>query len=274
MTRPLLEPILCTGAPRLRLPAEPLGPGVALLHTERAPTREDENEDAALLLALDERRAVLAVADGVGGLPSAAQAARATLAAVADAVVAAAQTEGALREAILDGFDAANRAVLGLGVGAGSTLVVAEIRGRVVRSYHVGDSTVLLVGGRGRVKLRTLDHSPVGYAVEAGLLDAQEAMDHEDRHLISNVVGTANMRIEMGPLTELSARDTLVLGSDGLFDNLHAAEIIDRVRKGPLDAAADALVALARQRMRAPAAGDPCKPDDLTFMLYRPGASR
>ena len=156
-----------------------------------------------------------------------------------------------LRPAILDGIEAANEQVRGLGTGAATTLVLVEIRERVVRPYHVGDSAILLVGQRGKLKFQTIAHSPIGYAVEAGLIDEKDAIHHEERHMISNVIGSPEMRIEIGPAIEMAARDTLVLASDGLFDNLLPAEIVELVRTGPLDKAVDQLVAVATERMNA-----------------------
>jgi serine/threonine protein phosphatase PrpC len=181
---------------------------------------------------------------------------------------------GLLREGILNGFELANRAVSALPGGAATTLAVAEIEGRQVRSYHVGDSMILVVGQRGKTKLQTVSHSPVGYAVEAGVLGQDEAMHHEERHLVSNMVGTAEMRIEIGPILELRPRDTLLLASDGLFDNLRMDEIVGLIRKGPLDRVARALIDQCRRRMLEPASGLPSKPDDLTFVAFRPVPSR
>ena len=110
--------------------------------------------------------------------------------------------------------------------------------------------------------------------MEAGVLDAADAMHHEDRHLVSNVIGAPEMRIEIGPSCKLDPRDTLLLASDGLCDNLHIEEIVERVRKGPLIAAADRLVSDARERMSQPQEGQPSKPDDLTFVAFRPSATR
>ena len=73
-----------------------------------------------------------------------------------------------------------------------------EISNGSVRPYHVGDSVILLVGQRGKIKLQTVSHSPVGYAVEAGVLDEVEAMHHQDRHVVSNFIGSPEMRIEVG----------------------------------------------------------------------------
>ena len=70
--------------------------------------------------------------------------------------------------------------------------------------------------------------------------------------MISNVIGSPEMRIEIGPAIEMAARDTLVLASDGLLDNLLPTEIVELVRTGPLDKAVDQLVAVATERMNAP----------------------
>ena len=170
---------------------------------------------------------------------------------------------------MLDGVERANAEVTGLAVGAATTLAVVELGRAAIRPYHVGDSTILVVGQRGKLKLQTVPHSPVGYAVEAGLLDEKEAIHHEDRHLVSNIVGSPEMTIEVGRTLKLRPRDTVVLGSDGLFDNLHVEEITEIVRKGPLGAAAAALADVCRRRMDEPEPGRPSKPDDLTFLVYR-----
>ena len=78
------------------------------------------------------------------------------------------------------------------------------------------------------------------------------------------------MHIEIGPKIKLAAFDTLVVMTDGLSDNLHADEIIDRARKGPIFTAAQNLATKARARMDQPSENSPSKPDDLTFLLFRP----
>jgi serine/threonine protein phosphatase PrpC len=159
---------------------------------------------------------------------------------------------------------------MALSTGAATTLAVVELTRNTIRPYHVGDSLILLVGGRGKVKLQTIPHSPVGYGVEAGLLDEGEAMHHEERHLVSNVVGCPAMRIEIGPTLNLAPRDTLLLSSDGLADNLHVSEIAQRIRGGNLLQAAERLVADATHRMEHPSSEHPSKSDDLTLLAFRP----
>ncbi|HRP63573.1 MAG TPA: serine/threonine-protein phosphatase [Phycisphaerales bacterium] len=261
----------------------PLNRGDAAIYSSAAPAQGEEPrpcEDAALLIPVDEYRSVLAVADGMGGQPCGAMAASLAVQAINEAVqTAKAQHESSgnngsgssLRDAILTGFEDANRAVTDIGVGAATTLAVVEIQRDSIRPYHVGDSFIMLIGNRGRIKLQTMSHSPVGYAVESGLLAEREAMHHEDRHLVSNMVGSPEMRIDIGPTIMLgeTSRDTLLIASDGLSDNLHTHEIVELTRKGPLQRAAESLATLARQRMISQVDGEPSKPDDLTFILWR-----
>ena len=60
-----------------------------------------------------------------------------------------------------------------------------------------------------------------------------------------------------------------MLASDGLFDNLQIDEIVERIRRGPLDRAARRLAHDGRERMVNPAPGQPSKHDDLTFVAFR-----
>jgi serine/threonine protein phosphatase PrpC len=244
--------------------------GRAVVFTHRAPEKTGPNEDAALVLSLDGDRALLALLDGMGGQVAGERASAAAAEALARSVPAAVAEGRTFREAILTGCESANAAVLDLKLGAGATLALVEIVGRSVRAYHVGDSEVLVVGQRGRRKLQTVSHSPVGYAVEAGLLDEREALDHEDRHLVSNALGGSDMRVEMSARVALARHDTVLVASDGLFDNLHTQELVDGIRKGPLEDAAARLVREAQRRMTHPRDGKPSKPDDLTFILFRP----
>jgi len=246
----------------------PFARGHAAVFTTRRPAGDGPNQDACALFSLDSASGVLAIADGMGGQPSGDSASRITLQALRDELQRA---DGAqpLRAPILDALERANERVVALGIGAATTFAALELTERSLRPYHVGDSEILVVGQRGKVKLQTISHSPVGYAVEAGLLDEREAMHHDDRHLVSNMVGSSDMRIEVGSPLELASRDTALLATDGLFDNLHPDEIVEVVRAGPLERAAGELARLAARRMAEPTPGRPSKPDDLTFILYR-----
>lgn len=192
------------------------------------------------------------------------------IAAAAMATVPRAEPPTSLRGVILDGIERANALVQQRTAGAGATLAVVEITPQgVMRPYHVGDCQILVVGNRGRLKLLTRAHSPVGYAQDSGLISEHEALRHQDRHLVSNIVGNPQMHIEIGPRLRLAPRDTVLVASDGLFDNLHSREIINLIRKGPLAGAAGALASTIRQRMEDPRRDEPSKPDDVSFVIYR-----
>lgn len=242
--------------------------GRAIVFSTRSPAKETPNEDALGIFPAGPKRCVLAVADGVGGQPNGADAARLAIEHLGRAVRKA-EDSPTLREAILDGFEKANAAICDLGTGAATTLVVVELKGALMRPYHVGDSGALVFGQRGKRKLQTIFHSPVGYALEAGLLNEREAIHHRDRHLISNALGDPRMRVEIGSSFELSPRDTLLLASDGLFDNLRTEEIIKALRKGPLDKSVARALETCASRMNGGAPTVPSKPDDLTLIAFR-----
>lgn len=248
--------------------------GEVVVYSARSPGKEAGNEDAAAVLFVGEGCTLLAVADGVGGQPGGAKAACVALQVLSQAVRYAQPDADSSRTAILTAFDEANRAVMALGNGAATTLAIAEVRGREVRTYHAGDSGVLIFGGRGKIRAQTIAHSPVGYALEAGLLDESAAMEHEDRHIVSNVVGDRQLHVGVGTSVSLRARDTVVVASDGLFDNLYQDEIVAILRRGKLQRSVRAAVAECHARMRSPVDDKPCKPDDLTLVAYRGTGAR
>jgi len=245
------------------------GPGQACVFSSACPGREGPNEDAALVIELDEHRCVLALADGFGGHPSGAKAAETALLSIEAAFGGQADGGEGLVAAIVAGFEEANRAVREWGIGAATTLSLVAVDGNRARSCHVGDSAILVTGQRGRVKLRPIAHSPVGYAVESGFMDEREAMNHEERHIVSNMIGSEDMHIELGPVLKLAPRDTLLIGSDGLWDNVMFDEVIDTIRQGPLTSRVRDLARLSHTRMNSPRESEPSKPDDLTMVAFR-----
>ena len=248
---------------------QPLAAGEVAVFSCRCPGRDGSNEDCAAVLPFGDGSYVLAVADGLGGSRGGARASALAIDTLASALEEARREQWMLRTAVMNGIERANEAIRALGVGAFTTLSAVEVADGAIRPYHVGDSMILLIGQRGRLKLQTVAHSPVGFAVESGLLDEGEAMHHKERHLVSNVLGAPDMRIEVGSQLPIAPRDTLLLASDGLSDNLRTEEIVALLRTGPLDAACDRLAELARARMHAPGEGEPSKPDDLTFVAFR-----
>ncbi len=245
------------------------GGGHVVALTNPDPGKETENEDTVAIIPYGPDAVVLVVADGAGGLPAGKQASLTAATTLAASLQSAIEHTMLLRTAILNGMEAANEAVIALGSGSATTMTVVTIEGLMARSYQVGDSEALIVGQGGAVRAQTTAHSPTGFAVEAGFLDKREALHHEERHLVSNFVGTSDMRIDMGAGIELRPRDTVLLASDGLTDNVHIEEVIERIRKGPLADGARAVASLARHRMANSEGKQPSKPDDLSLILFR-----
>ncbi|MGA8259753.1 MAG: protein phosphatase 2C domain-containing protein [Arenicellales bacterium] len=237
--------------------------------THHAPDKE-QNEDALAVIPTSDHSGLLVVADGLGGQPRGDLAARTVVETISEIVASGHES---LREAILHGIDQANQRIIEDGYNGGATLAVLEIDARQVRPYHIGDAFVIVTGQRGRVKFQNIAHSPVGYAVESGLIDENDAVHHHERNLVSNFVGTTDMYINVGPQIELAPRDTVLIASDGLSDNLYVEEIIETMRMGALDTAAARLQSTTSARMSNKEAELPSHPDDLSFCLFRLDAS-
>ena len=268
------SPIILKGAMGADLVDVSIAGGRAIAYTCRSPYKETENEDTVALLPYGPGAAVLVVADGAGGLPAGKRASMTAVTTLAASLQVAMDKTMLLRTAILSGIEAANDAVLQLANGSATTMTVITLEGRLTRSYQIGDSEAIVIGQRGLIKLQTTAHSPTGFAVEAGFLDEREALYHADRHIVSNFLGTSNMRIDVGAAVNLDLNDTVLLASDGLMDNVYVDEIVEIVRKGPLSDAMQGLVELTNQRMRNRNTGQPSKPDDLSLILFRKPKSK
>jgi len=248
-----------------------LAAGNVVAFCRPCPGKTEPNDDSAAVVQLASGAMVLVVADGVGGCPAGHKASAIAVESVVNSVlenVVKAAPWSCLRPAILDGIERGNHEILDLGIGAATTLAVVEIQDGNARGYQVGDSLSLVIGGRGAIKWKSTSHSPVGYGIEAGMLDESDAMHHDERHVVSNLVGTRSMHIEIGPSQPLAVRDTIIVASDGLSDNLHLEEVIEHGRRGKLEMRIQSLADLAAERMASRSESHPSKPDDLTILAF------
>ena len=233
------------------------------------PESDGPNEDSAAVIMAPSGQLLLIVADGAGGSRQGHVASKIAVNRMVEAVLAADPETASLRALIIDSMEHSNQEILDLGTGAGTTLMVAEIHDGQLRTYHAGDSTVLVCSSRGNTRLMTVGHNITERAVEAGWMDANEAIVHEERHLVSNILGTPELRIEIGSRLKLSPLDTVLVASDGLFDNLVPDEVISGIRKEPLNQNFAKLVRKT-QRMMTDGNGDRHgKPDDLTIIAWK-----
>ncbi|MGR8948486.1 MAG: PP2C family protein-serine/threonine phosphatase [Gammaproteobacteria bacterium] len=242
--------------------------GSVSVHSSPAIDKTSENEDRYAVKQCPDGSVILAVADGAGGHPNGDRAAQIAVESISQEID---NSHASCRVAIINGFEAAQRRIREQFAGAATTLIVAEIQNGTMRTYHAGDSGACIIGGRGKIKSQTIAHSPTGYALEAGFISEHEAMHHAERHLVSNMVGDVDMTVEISSTSFMAPRDTILLASDGLFDNMFIDELSAIACRGNIAQACQKIVDITKARMRGEDAELPGKPDDLTVILYRPG---
>lgn len=243
--------------------------GRAVAYSCVCPGKKEPNDDSAVIVPTPGGGVVIGVADGLGGAPYGYKASAIALQCLEESLLSRNQP-GDLRPAILDAIERANTEIMDLGTGSATTLSVVEIQDGIARGYQVGDSMSMIVGGRGTIKWKSTSHSPVGYMLEAGAIDEQEAMTHDDRHFISNIVGSCEMHIEVGPAINLAPRDSILVATDGLLDNLYLDELCDLSRAGKPLERMNAMLTLAAERMTGDHSDGFGKPDDLAAVLLTP----
>jgi len=241
--------------------------GTVIGYSCKSPVKDSANEDAATIIELGDEHGLLVVSDGVGGANAGDAASRMVIESIVKNCENATPNQS-VRSEVLDALEFANREVLSWGLGAGATAVIAEFLQGTLRVFHVGDSSALLCSNRGREKFSTVSHAPVAMAVELGVLSEDEALMHEDRNIISNCVGLPDMMIELGSQISMANRDTLLVGSDGLFDNLTTEEVVGFIRAGDLVVQSEKLLGEVQSRMNR-IEQLPSKPDDLTMLVFR-----
>lgn len=240
--------------------------GTASIFTARKPGKSI-NEDAACIASLSGQYTLIAIADGIGGHPGGELAARIAIESIYEFCHDLISTGN--RPLVLDIFDLANQRILEKAAGSGTTLVIAEIQGKTLRTYHAGDSAAWLVGGKGKLKFKTMNHSPLGLVTEAALTHEPKMTIDEIQYIVTNFVGSEEMRVEVGPQIHLGPRDILLVASDGLFDNCSEPEIIENLVKGPFNEASGRLSGLAYGRIQKARDSARFKSDDLSLAVFR-----
>lgn len=240
-------------------------------YSQKHPTKSGPNEDS-LGFIVDGKHCFLAVADGVGGSPNGEVASHLT---VNNALNALKKLEklphnlSLLREPVLHAIEWTNQKLIHDYVGARTTFTGCLLIQELLQSIHIGDSCLIVCGQKGLLKYKTLEHSPVGFAKAAELLSEKEAFFHPKRHIVSNVVGDPKMHMDIGPQLILANHDTLLLGSDGLFDNFRINILIEIIRKESIAEVLNKLTELC-QPMRDDTKTEAFqKLDDISFIVCR-----
>jgi protein phosphatase len=145
--------------------------------------------------------------------------------------------------------------------GMGTTCTAMALLDHLLYFAHVGDSRLYLVRGSNISRL-TQDHSYVSRLVQNGVLRAEEAESHPQRHILTAALGAGNSVTPDAPPQPVSLEtgDVLVLCTDGLWGLLTESEIQSAVAGKTAAEICDTLVETAKNRGG---------PDNITVQVLR-----
>ncbi|HEX9795752.1 MAG TPA: PP2C family serine/threonine-protein phosphatase [Anaerolineales bacterium] len=235
----------------------------------------DHNEDALFVLLLNASGfdaipdfGLFVVADGMGGHRSGERASAISVQTVArritqETLLRFFDESGrgdipALHELLREALEEANRSVVEMVPGGGTTLTAAVLLGEQLTIGHVGDSRAYLVKD-GTTEVITRDHSLVERLRELGQLTPDEAATHPQRNVLYRAIGQGD-NLEVDVFTQPIPRGGYVLlCSDGLWGEVPDEEILRIISQSTdLQQACEELVRAAN------AAGGP---DNITAVL-------
>lgn len=225
------------------------------------------NQDSIGIIADGKKSKILCLADGAGGHKSGAEASKLVIEKV-EKYLNKSISPRQRRLEIIEAIEKSNDDIMGAYPGAATTLVIAEVSRDMTRVYFAGDSICLVIGGRGKLKYRTYGHNPVDLGIQAGILSEDDYDEHGMRHYVTNILGSKQLHIECSVAINLDPQDTVLICSDGLYDNIKIEEICEFVGGKNIDDAAESLYRLAKTRMSSEQQ-DYSKYDDLSFVLYQ-----
>jgi serine/threonine protein phosphatase PrpC len=219
-----------------------------------------ENQDVAMALALPASAGapaddfLLLVADGMGGAPAGDVASQIAAATLRDAFPRLPDSD--LAQALKTAYRKANEAIYAASqenpahAGMGTTLTAALLHGKYATIANVGDSRAYLLRGGGITQI-TQDHTVVAEDVASGKLSAKQAQTDPRRNQLTHALGTKQrLETRLPNIFELALLpgDRLLLCSDGLYDVVDQVDMQRLLTVQEPDAAAIALVDLAKER--------------------------
>jgi serine/threonine protein phosphatase PrpC len=205
------------------------------------------------------------VADGMGGYEGGQEASRIAVEVIEE--VYANELVGDPRTWLLQGFQMAHQRIQEYADkypdlrGMGTTCTAMALLDHQLYFAHVGDSRLYLVRGLSSSRL-TRDHSYVSRLVQNGVLRAEEAESHPQRHILTAALGAGNSITPDSPLqpVTLETGDVLVLCTDGLWSLLSESDIQAAVAGKTAAEICDVLVETAKNRGG---------PDNITVQVLR-----
>jgi protein phosphatase len=205
--------------------------------------RRETNEDEAFA-----GTRLIAVADGVGGLPAGELASAAAIAIMSS--LDSLEPEGDPLAVLRETVEAASTRIAEMVAqdpaltGMGTTLTAMWLVADRIAMVHIGDSRGYVCRAGGLAQL-TRDDSYVQMLVDSGAITPQQAWDHPQRSLVSQVL-QARPAQPAFTILRPDPGDRLLLCSDGLSDVVTEEQIGQALREqAELDDCAAELVKLA-----------------------------
>ncbi len=235
------------------------------------------NEDAVLQLSGgwqgedgQARWALLAVADGMGGMDAGEAAAQAAVRSLAQSAMPLATLDRVPEEEVQAQWNkqwanqaatAVTQAMQAQNAHGGCTLITALAIGNRITLAHAGDCRAYVFSAlTGAWKVLTRDHSYVATLWQAGEIAWEELRTHPNRNQITRALGDKaqvpewffdTLEIETGQLSlTLAPGEVLLLGSDGAWEPMVEEEMAQIIREHfpNLGTAANAMLELALER--------------------------
>lgn len=187
---------------------------------------------------------IFIVADGMGGHQEGEKASAITARAVANEVMSTlfvpmlrgddmnGSDQPTIVETLVSAVQKANERVRAEVADGGTTLTAVAIRGDAAHVAHVGDSRAYWIR-KSEIEKITRDHSVVERLIELGQLTADEAEQHDQRNVLYRAIGqNEDVEVEIHR-KRLTPNSYLLICSDGLWNMVKPAEIIEIISNTP-----------------------------------------
>jgi PPM family protein phosphatase len=215
-------------------------------------TERGDNEDACGSYAESSTHVVVCVADGVsgehGGEIASQTAIDVTLRAYKESPASWGPLKRLYRAVQQANIEIHDRALVVTELRRMSTTMTAvAVEGGVAHAAHVGDSRLYLIRN-GAIVQKTKDHTVVGERRRMGLISAERAKAHPERHILTRSLGreliTAVDRLSF----PVAGGDVLVVCSDGLYNVLDDSGILEASTDADASRGCRALIDAANAR--------------------------
>lgn len=211
--------------------------------------RDEQQDRVGIIASENSNEYLIVVADGMGGYQGGALAAQAVVdsanqffdSMTATDPLAALETLCARAHQAITDVDEKN------GSPPGSTCVLLYLSSVGAYWAHVGDSRLYHLR-LGKIMTRTLDHSMIQLLVSQGrMTEAEMTTSQVNGQLYMRLGGEQQPKPDLGS-AEVQEGDIFMLCSDGFWESINTDEVSTVLSKSGLEAGAEMLVRMARER--------------------------